>query len=51
MYKTHFLQGELAHKAEYEKFSNMLTKLKTNAKRNHFDNQLKIFQGDAKKTW
>jgi len=41
MYKTHFLQGDLAQKAEYKKFSNMLTKLKTDAKRNYFDNQLK----------
>jgi len=51
MYKTHFLQGDLAQKAEYKKFSNMLTKLKTNAKLNYFDNQLKIYQGVAKKTW
>jgi len=51
MYKTHFLQGDLAQKAEYKNFSNRLIKLKTNAKRNYIDSQLKIFQCGAKKTW
>jgi len=41
----------LAQKVEYKKFSYRLTKLKTDAKRNYFDNQLKIYQGDSKKTW
>jgi len=50
VYKTHFLLGHLNQKVEYKMFSNTLTKLKTNAERNYFDNQLKINQGDVKKT-
>ena len=49
MYKTHFLSGNSAQKELYKRFSNKLTKMKTRAKRNYFENELQNHSGNPKK--
>ena len=40
MHRTHFIKGDAAIKLKYKKFSDKLTKIKTNAKKKHFAEEL-----------
>ena len=51
MFKTHFLNKNSAQKELYKHFLNKLTKMKTRAKRNYFENELQNHSGNPNKTW
>ena len=40
MHRTHYIKGDAAMKLKYKKFSNKLTKIKTNAKKKYFEEEL-----------
>ena len=51
LYKTHYLRGSNNQKAFYKRYANLLTKLKTAAKKLYFENQLKSVTNNPKETW
>ena len=51
LYKTHYLCGSNNQKAFYKRYANLLTKLKTAAKKLYFENQLKSVTNNPKQTW
>ena len=51
LYKTHYLCGSNNQKACYKRYANLLTKLKTAAKKLYFENQLKFVTNNPKEPW
>ena len=51
MHRTHYIKGGAAMKLKYKKFSNKLTKIKTNAKKKYFPEELEKNQSNPRKTW
>ena len=49
--KSHYLRGSNNQKAYYKRYANLLTKLKTAAKKLYFENQLKSVTNNPKETW
>ena len=51
LYKTHSLKGLSDQKIFYQRYTNLLTKLKTAAKKNYYECQLKSAANNPKNTW
>ena len=51
MHRTHYIKGDAAMKLKYKKFSNKLTKIKTNAKEKYFAEELEKSKSNPRKTW
>ena len=51
LYKTHYLSRSNNQKTFYKRYANLLTKLKTAAKKLYFENQLKSVTNNPNETW
>ena len=51
MFKSHFINGNKEQLSYFKSYSNKLTKIKANAKKIYFFNELNKHYGNPKKTW